>query len=309
MTQSETPTRKPANRIVVWLLAARPESLVVTAGAVLIGTAMAWRDGAFHGWSALSALFGAVFIQVGTNYWNDYADYRKGADTAISMTAPRPLVSGQVSPQGVKRAAYIAFSLAALISIYLVWRGGWPLAVIMVLAIAFGFLYTSGPYPIAYVGLGEVFVLVCFGPVAVGGTYFVQAQTLHPAVLVSGLAPGLIACGILVVNNLRDILPDAEAGKRTLAVRFGAKFAKAEYAFCLTGAALIPVALHALQPTLPALALPLVILVAVAPGLRIIYTGQEGWALNEALGYTARTLLLYSVLFAVIWNLGRIWNG
>lgn len=304
MSRSETRNPKPETSFRVWLLAARPKTLWAAVAPVVIGTAMAWRDGVLHAPAALAALTGALLIQIGTNYWNDYADFQKGADTAERTGPIRATQAGLVTPAAMKRAAILTFALAAMVGAYLVWRGGWPLALIVGLSILCGFLYTAGPYPIGYLGLGEFFVLIFFGPVAVGGTYYVQARDMHTAVIISGLAPGLLACAILVVNNLRDADQDARAGKRTLAVRFGKRFAKAEYAFCVGGAALIPLALYVLRAHPPLLVLPVLMLLAEWPAARRIYSGQEGRALNAALGQTARVLLLYSILFAMAWNLG-----
>ncbi|HNT88372.1 MAG TPA: 1,4-dihydroxy-2-naphthoate polyprenyltransferase [Candidatus Hydrogenedentes bacterium] len=287
----------------VWLLAARPKTLFAGIAPVLAGAAMAAADGAFHGLAALCALFGAVFIQIGTNYANDYFDFVKGTDTESRLGPLRVTQAGLATPAQMKTATTIAFGLATLAGGYLVYRGGWPIVVIGALSILFGVLYTGGPYPLGYLGLGDVFVLVFFGPVAVGGTYYVQALTVTPAVLVAGLAPGLLSTAILTVNNLRDIEGDRAAGKKTPPARFGRGFARAEYIACVVLACVaVPAGLcvwtggHWL-----ALAACLALIAAI-PNVRAILR-EEGPALNQTLAGTGKITLLYSVLFSAGWLL------
>ncbi|KAA3662501.1 MAG: 1,4-dihydroxy-2-naphthoate polyprenyltransferase, partial [Calditrichaeota bacterium] len=227
------------NSIKVWLLAARPKTLWAAIAPVLMGTALAANDDVYHWPSALVALIGAVLIQIGTNYANDYFDYLKGADTGERLGPTRATQAGQVKPQQMRFAFILIFVLAMVLGIYLVWRGGWPVVAIGVASIFFGILYTATPYALAYLGIADLFVLVFFGPVAVGGTYYVQALSIAPHVIIAGFAPGLISMAILVVNNLRDIETDSKAGKKTLAVRFGRKFTQAEYILCLVVACFI----------------------------------------------------------------------
>lgn len=288
-----------------WILAVRPKTLWAAFAPVLIGVAMAQADGVMHAPSALAALLGAFLIQIGTNFANDYGDFKKGVDAQNRQGPLRVTQAGLVTPRAMLRATVLVFFLAALVSAYLVWRAGWPIVIIAVLSIGSGVLYTVGPRPFGYVGLGDLFVLIFFGPVAVGGTYYVQALGCPPAVLLAGLAPGLLAVAILVVNNLRDVEGDARAGKRTLAVRFGETFARVEYALCVVGATvLVPVALVLCQGgrhrlvLVATLALPLM----AVPLKTVLITGT-GATLNPALGGTARGLLIYSVLFALGWVL------
>ncbi len=284
----------------VWLLAARPKTLPAAVAPVLIGTVMAYVDGGFHLWSALSALCGALLIQIGTNYANDYADYVKGTDTAERVGPVRITQAGLVSPAAVRNAATLIFGLALLIGVYLVYRGGWPVVVIGLSSIMFGALYTSGPSPLAYNGSADLFVLIFFGPVAVGGTYYVQTLAITESVLIAGLAPGLFSVAILTVNNLRDIDNDRAAGKRTLAVRFGKSFAFGEYVLAIGAACLVPVYLFAFGGG------PVTVLAAVAvlpvalPNVSDMRL-QTGSALNNTLAATGRLLLLYSTLFSLGW--------
>ncbi|MBW1752269.1 MAG: 1,4-dihydroxy-2-naphthoate polyprenyltransferase, partial [Deltaproteobacteria bacterium] len=205
----------------IWIDAARPKTLWASVAPVVIGSAMAFESGGLHIMSALSALLGAVLIQIGTNFANDYFDYYTGADSTDRLGPTRVVQAGLVQPTTMKAAFIAVFALAVVPGAYLIWRAGLPLFVIGVLSILCGILYTAGPYPLGYVGLGELFVILFFGPVAVGGTYYVQTLQISVPVIISGLAPGLFSVAILTVNNLRDVKSDHRAGKKTLAVRFG----------------------------------------------------------------------------------------
>lgn len=287
----------PRSALSAWLLATRPKTLVAGVVPVAVGSALALRDGAFVAWVAGAALVGALLIQVGTNFANDYYDHLRGADTADRLGPPRATQQGWLAPRAVLAGAAVCFAAAMLVGVWLVIAGGLPLLVVGLLSIAAGYAYTGGPWPLGYHGLGDAFVLVFFGLVAVGGTYFAQAHHLTAPVLVAGVAVGALGVALLAVNNVRDQRTDAAAGKRTLVVRFGAGFGKAEYVAMLALAALVPVVLWlAGRPAwvlLPLAAAPL----AVAP-LRVLFT-RTGAALNEALAGTARLQLAYGVLLAV----------
>jgi 1,4-dihydroxy-2-naphthoate octaprenyltransferase len=286
-----------------WILAARPKTLWASISPVVVGTALAYGDGAHHWPSALIALVCAVLIQIGTNFANDYFDYEKGADTEERMGPLRVTQSGMVSPTTMKWATAVVFFFACVGGAILTWRGGWPIAVVGLLCILSGLLYTGGPYPLGYLGLGDLFVFIFFGPVAVGGTYYVQALQVNTTVLVAGMGPGLLITAILTVNNLRDIEVDRKAGKRTLAVRFGKTFTRWEYAFLvLVGVSIPPVLyLHTGQHLSSLLSL-LVVLPAIST-FRGVFGHAEGPSLNPVLANTARISLLYSVLFSVGWLL------
>lgn len=285
----------------VWLLAARPKTLPACIAPVIMGAAMAWADGVFHAPAALAAALGALFIQIGTNFANDYFDFVKGTDTAERVGPTRATQAGLVSPETMRRAMVVAFALAFLPGAYLMWRGGLPIVAIGLVSVACGVLYTGGPYPLGYLGLGDVFVLVFFGPVAVAGTYYVQAQVFDWTPVAAGLAPGLLSTAILCVNNLRDADGDVRTGKRTLAVRFGKTFARREYVACILGACVgVPLLLWAAfgadHPTLLAMAaLP----AAIAP-TRAVFT-RDGAALNNTLAATGKVLVIFSALFALGW--------
>lgn len=290
-------------RLKIWWMAARPKTLPAAAAPVVIGTAMAYADGGFHAPSALCALTGAVLIQIGTNFANDYFDHTKGTDTVDRLGPTRVTQAGLVAPSTMRLATALAFLLACVPGLYIVLRGGWPFVVIGLVSILCGILYTGGPLPLGYLGLGDLFVLVFFGPVAVGGTYYVQALDLNAAVLVAGLAPGLFSVAILTVNNLRDIEQDARAGKKTLPVRFGRTFARWEYVCSIAIAAgVIPAALSLAGGRWFAPISSLTLLVA-APTIRVLWTRTDGLALNNALAATGKLLLVFSVLFSVGWML------
>lgn len=287
--------------IAVWVLAARPKTLWAAMAPVFMGTAMAAAGGAFHLWAALAALAGAVLIQIGTNYANDYYDYTKGADEGERLGPLRVTQAGLVSPSAMRTATAIVFGAAFMIGIYLVVRGGWPIVVIGLLSILFGILYTAGPYPLGYNGLGEIFVLVFFGPVAVGGTYYVQALTVDWTVLVAGLSPGLFSVAILAVNNLRDIDSDRRANKRTLAARFGRTFGRLEYLLTVVIGSLIPTALCLAHRASIWVLLTLVVPLIAIPTFRTVYSTTDGPKLNDVLATTGKLLLLFAVLFSVGW--------
>ncbi|MDX1438935.1 MAG: 1,4-dihydroxy-2-naphthoate polyprenyltransferase [Rubricoccaceae bacterium] len=299
----EAPT-KPRG-LAVWLLASRPKTLSVTLSPVLLGTAFAISDSAFHGLAFVCALVSGLLIQIGTNFANDYEDYVRGADTEFRKGPTRVTQSGMVSPQAVKRAAIITFSLAVAAGGYLIFRGGWPILVLGLVSIASGIAYTAGRYALAYTGLADLFVLAFFGPIAVGGTYYVQALTLPSYVLIAGIGPGLIAVGTLIVNNVRDINEDRAANKRTLIVRFGRRFGELYYVTCYVIAAVIPVYLISRMDgpylSLVASAVALIFGVALAGKLR---KSEDPAVLNALLGKTAMVLLVYSVAWGAGWIVG-----
>jgi 1,4-dihydroxy-2-naphthoate octaprenyltransferase len=300
------------SRTRAWVMAARPQTLPAAAAPVVVGTGLAVHDGVFAALPALFALLGAALIQVGTNFANDYYDAVQGADTEAREGFTRVTASGLISAPEVKRAMYLTFLLAVVVGTYLVYVGGVPILVVGVLSVASGIAYTGGPYPLGYHGLGDLFVFVFFGVVAVVGTYYVQAAavlagafplgvppgTVTTSALVASLPVAAISTNILVVNNLRDRTEDARTGKRTLVVRFGPRFARTQYVALFALAYAVPVYLFAtpafgLPVLLPLLSLPLAVLVT-----RTVLTEESGTALNPALEQTGKTLALYAVLAA-----------
>jgi len=288
----------------VWWQAARPRTLPAAAAPVVMGTAMAWREGAMHLPAASAAMAGALLLQIGTNYANDYYDHVKGADTDARIGPTRATAAGLVTPAAMKRAFVWVFAVAFVLGMGLVWRAGWPLLVIGVTSVACGVLYTGGPRPLGYLGLGDVLVLAFFGPVALAGTYYVQALRWSDAAVIAGLGPGLIATALLAVNNLRDAETDAEAGKRTLAVRFGRRFAKVEYTGALLTAAAVPVALWWGFGGPAWCLLATAACLTAAPSITAVIRAEPGDRLGGALAGTGRLLALYGLLFAAGWTVG-----
>ena len=281
-------------------MAARPRTLPAALAPVLVGTALAATHGTFKVLTFLAALVGALFIQIGTNLSNDYSDARRGADTEDRLGPVRVTAGGLVPPRQVLIATYVAFGLAVLAGTYLIATAGWELLLVGALSILAGVLYTGGPRPYGYEGLGEVFVFLFFGVVAVAGSYFAQREILIWEALVLAVPVGLLASAILVVNNVRDLETDRRAGKRTSAVRLGRRRARDLFAALVYGAFLTaPAAWIAggrdLSPwlLLPWLALPL-----AAPVVRTVRNRTDGRSLNGALARTGQLQLAFCVLLS-----------
>lgn len=297
--------KKPMVSARTWLLAARPKTLTAALAPVAVGTGLAFGAGAGRWALALAALLGALLIQVGTNLTNDYYDFRKGADTHERLGPVRVTQAGLVAPRTVLAAAAACFGCAAAVGLFLVAAGGWPVVAIGLLSILAGWAYTGGPAPLGYLGLGEVFVLLFFGFVAVGGTVWVQALRLPSATWLSALSVGCTGTLLIVVNNLRDMDTDRRAGKHTLAARFGARFARAEYVCLLAVAFLAPVGAWALGQSGAPVLLSLAALPLAVPPLRLVFV-QRGAALNQALAGSARLQLVHGLLLAIgLWRGGQ----
>jgi 1,4-dihydroxy-2-naphthoate octaprenyltransferase len=279
-----------------WLLASRPATLTAAVVPVMVGTAIAAVTGGVRVGPAIAALFGAMMLQITSNFANDVFDHEKGADTEERLGPTRAVQSGLLTPAEVRRGMMATIALATLAGLYLTVVAGWPVVVIGICSIAAGVAYTGGPFPLGYHGLGDVFVMIFFGFVAVCGTVFVQTGTL-PALAWLGAVPvGAIATAVLVVNNVRDRDTDAKAGKRTLAVRFGRRAGLVEYAVLLGAAYAAPlVALLAFGRS-PLILLPWASLPIAVRLVRAVST-TTGKALNEYLVGTAKLLLVYGVLF------------
>ena len=281
-----------------WILAARVPTLPAAVVPVLVGTAAAWADGHFRPLPFVAALVAALLIQIGTNLANDYFDFRKGADTAERLGPVRITQSGLVPAETVRTATALTFGLAMLIGIYLTVVGGLPILVVGLLSIAAGVLYTGGPWPLAYHGLGDVTVFLFFGLVAVVGTAYLHSGSVGLPAAIYALPVAALVTAILVVNNLRDIATDRLANKRTLAVRLGSRGTRVEYLLLLGVAYLVPLACWLLLGVprgfwLPWLTLPLAVKL-----VRVVLT-QEGRPLNAALAGTGRLHLAFGVLWAV----------
>ncbi|MBI5353566.1 MAG: 1,4-dihydroxy-2-naphthoate polyprenyltransferase [Chloroflexi bacterium] len=281
-----------------WGLAIRPRTLPAAAAGVVMGCALAWRDGHFRFDAALVCLLTALLLQIGSNLANDVFDFERGTDTPERLGPTRVTQAGLLTPFQVKFGMWTVFALAAFLGLYLVWLGGLPIVIIGVTAIIAAIAYTGGPFPLGYHGLGDIFVFIFFGLASVAGTYYVQAGFVSTAAWWMTIPPGLIITAILVVNNLRDIDNDRKGGKHTLAVRLGERFTKTQYLFCMSVAYLIlPIAawmgIVSWFSLLAWLSLPIAYKAA-----KVVLT-QKGRPLNAALAGTGQTALVFSLLFWV----------
>src|SRR3954467_11246098 len=284
----------------IWLMAARPRTLPAAVAPVLVGTALAATEGTFKALTFVAALLGALFIQVGTNLSNDYSDARRGADTEDRLGPVRVTAGGLVPPRQVLVATYVAFGLAVLAGAYLIATAGWELLLVGAASILAGVLYTGGPRPYGYEGLGEVFVFLFFGLVAVTGSYFAQVEELAWEAFVLAVPVGLLASAILVVNNVRDLETDRRAGKRTLAVRLGRLRSRRLYAVMVYVAFLCaPLPWLLGSDDLSAwLLLPWAALPLAVPVVRVVRNRADGPSLNGALARTGMLQLAFCALLS-----------
>ena len=281
----------------IWLAATRPRTLPAALAPVVVGSALAWRDGHFIAVAALLCLLFAVLVQIGTNFANDYYDFVQGADTAARVGPRRAVAAGLIAPATMKRAMWVVFAVAFVSGLSLIaWGGPWLLAV-GVASIACGIAYTGGPWPLGYHGLGDVFVFIFFGLVAVGATYFVQAGRVTGDALLAALPIGLLAANILVVNNYRDVETDAAAGKRTLVVRFGRGFARAQFNASLLLAFAVPAGLGA-RDRRAWILLPLLLAPLGWRHARRLCDSKTPSELIALLGDTGKFLAFYALLFS-----------
>ncbi len=281
-----------------WVLAARVPTLPAAVAPVVVGTAAAAGDGMFSPPAALAALVVALAIQIGTNLHNDALDFLHGADTPRRAGPVRVTQTGLLSPRQVLAGAYLCLGIASAAGLYLVALRGWPVLVAGAASIAAALAYTAGPLRLGYRGLGELFVFLFFGVVAVVGSDYVQSGSVRAVALAASVPVGLLAAAILVLNNLRDMASDRAAGKRTLAVRMGARATRALYLCCLGGALAAPAAMRLAGLLgawfwLPWLAAPAMLSLA-----RTVLRHDAAEALVAALKRTAGLLLAYAVLLA-----------
>ncbi|MFZ5897465.1 MAG: 1,4-dihydroxy-2-naphthoate polyprenyltransferase [Myxococcota bacterium] len=301
MNTSGTMTSRAAvepHSLKAWVLAARPATLTAAVAPVLVGNACAYTAGVFRWGPALGALLGAMLLQIGANFANDVFDFEKGADTSERLGPTRAVQAGLVTPAAMRVGMLIVFLLALLVGVYLTFEAGLAIVIIGLLSIASALAYTGGPYPLGYHGLGDVFVFVFFGVVAVCGSGYVHARTIPELAPLASLPMGALSTAILVVNNVRDRETDVRAGKRTLAVRFGRGGGLAEYIGLLVMAYAVPLWLFMSRGLQPFVLLPLVtapIALRLARGV----VREQGRALNPLLVGTARLLFLFGLLFAL----------
>lgn len=281
-----------------WFLACRPKTLTVSLAPVLVGTTTAWHDSGTLVWlPLLAALIGACLIQIGTNLFNDVGDFLAGTDTAERLGPKRATAEGWLTPNAVRRGAWLAFAGAFACGLYLAWRGGWPIVLIGIASLIAGWAYTSGPRPISRGPWGEVFVLVFFGLVAVAGSHYVQTLSLDPGALLCGLLLGVHAAAVITVNNYRDLESDQRSGRRTLAIRLGRRRTQRLYAAEI----LLPFGLLALlQPGLgTAVWLPLLSLPIGMRLIRRFCNEPPGPGFNGLLAQTAALQLAFSCLLLI----------
>jgi len=283
-------------RIKTWMLAARPPTLWAAVVPVVVGTAAAVSDGDFRLPVLLMAMAASLLLQVGTNFANDVFDFERGADTGERLGPPRVTQSGLLSAGAVRRGMAVAFGGAVLLGLGLTYYGGWPIIVVGVLSIVAGIIYTGGPWPTGYHGLGDAFVFCFFGLVAVTGTYYLHTDTLRWPAIAAAIPVGLLITAILVVNNLRDRETDARSGKRTLAVRLGDRATRIEYGALVVGSYVAAAAMAvgwSWWLLLPLLSLPFAARVTMP-----VLAGARAGELNVALKRTAQLQLLFGLLLA-----------
>ena len=284
----------------LWLLAARPRTLPAAVAPVLVGTSLAIGEGTFRPLAFACALVGSIFIQIGTNLSNDYSDARRGADTEDRLGPVRVTAGGLMPPRTVLLGTYVAFGIAVLAGIYLIAIAGWQLLLVGAASILAGVLYTGGPRPYGYEGLGEVFVFLFFGVVAVVGSYFVQTEDLRWEAFALAVPVGLLASAILLVNNIRDADTDRRAGKRTLAVRLGRGGARRLFVACIVVAYLVvPVVAIAGRDISPLVLLAVLSLPLAVRVTAVVRERTDGPSLNQALAQTGMLLALFSLLLSI----------
>jgi 1,4-dihydroxy-2-naphthoate octaprenyltransferase len=293
-----TGTASRASGVRIWLMAARPRTLPAAVAPVLVGTALAGFGHVFHPLRFAAALLGAIFIQVGTNLSNDYSDARRGTDAEDRLGPVRVTAGGLAPPKQVLIATYVSFAIAVLAGVYLITVAGWELLLVGAASILAGVLYTGGPRPYGYEGLGEVFVFLFFGIVAVAGSFFVQTTRLDWEAFALAVPVGLLAAGILVVNNVRDIDSDRRAGKRTLAVRLGRRRTRGMFAAIVYLAFLLAPVTWVFGPTKPWMLLPWLTLPLAVALVRVVRNRTDGPSLNSALAQSGMLQLAFCTLLS-----------
>jgi 1,4-dihydroxy-2-naphthoate polyprenyltransferase len=290
---------RPAGTLRLWGVAARPRTLPAAVAPVLVGSALAGSEGVFRPLAFVAALIGSVFIQIGTNLSNDYSDALRGADSEDRLGPVRVTAGGLLPPRRVLTGTYLAFGVAVAAGAYLAAVAGWQLLVVGAASIMAGVLYTGGPRPYGYEGLGELFVFLFFGVVAVVGSYYVQTEDLRWEAFALSAPVGLLAAAILVVNNVRDIDTDRRAGKRTLAVKLGRERTRRLFVAMLVLAFAAPPVTWLAGGLSAWLLLPLAAAPLAPPLVRAVASRTDGPALNAALGGTGRLLAVFSLLLAL----------
>jgi 1,4-dihydroxy-2-naphthoate octaprenyltransferase len=285
-------------QIKLWLLAARPKTLFAVISPVLVGSVIAFKEGQFNPYIFFLTLVTGLGIQISTNLWNDYFDFLKGADTKERKGPMRITQSGLVSLATMKQACIISLVITAILGVPLLITGGIFIGLLLAISLLLTIGYTAGPVPLAYRGLGDLFVFVFFGPIACLSTYYLQAHTFNFSCNIIGLALGALSTAILAVNNIRDIDEDKRSGKKTLTVRFGIVFGKVEYVLLLV----IPsVVVLSLSPSRPFILLSLIYLIPAWNVTKKVLFSNDATELNKSLARTGATLFLFTALFCISW--------
>lgn len=288
----------------IWVEGARPKTLIASLSPVLIGGALAFVQRKFPlGVFFASSIF-ALAVQIGTNFANDYLDFLKGVDTSLRKGPRRLVQGGLVSPQKMRNVTFGVFGIAALAGVYLMLIGGWPIGLLALFAILFGYLYTGGPYPLGYLGLGDLFVLIFFGPVATGGIYYLLTKEISLVPILAGLSPGLLSTAILTMNNLRDYESDKKGHKKSLPVRFGMNFGRWEFTFCLVLGTLTPLALFAITRGHPWSLLSIGTLGMGIPLIKEVFKKDAPETLAPLFPKIGKLHTLYTLLFTLGWVIG-----
>lgn len=286
------------NSLHAWILAARPKTLTGAITSVMVGTALATMDGHFQWLPALICCLFASFMQIAANFINDLFDYLKGTDREDRLGPERACAQGWISAGAMRTGIIITVVLACLIGSVLLFYAGWELILVGLLCVLFAFLYTTGPYPLSYNGWGDVLVIVFFGFIPVGGTYYVQALTWTPDVTIASLICGLLIDTLLVVNNYRDREADARSGKRTVIVRFGEHFGQYLY-FILGLSASLLCFWFLIEGHMFAALLPQLYLIPHIITWKRMIQIHSGKKLNSILGETSRNMLLFGILLSI----------
>ena len=284
-------------KIDAFMLASRPRTLLAAVIPVLVGTALAVYYGKFNAIAAVAALCCSTLIQVGTNYVNDLYDFIKGTDTAFRVGPQRALATGLLTVNEMRAGIFLVFGLAFILGLYL-YIGGWWILAVGVISILAGIAYTAGPYPLAYNGLGDIFVMLFFGFVATVGTFYVQALEINLFSIWASVPVGALITNILVINNYRDIEEDKAAGKFTLAVKLGARFTRVQYILLLFVSYLSLIFIYLNLKTNLMILLPFISLPVGAKLVKMLYD-NKGDELNHTLELTAKFAGVFCVLFAI----------
>lgn len=290
------------NFIKKWFMAVRPQTLLLSTAAVGLGVGMAFADGVGHYSWAFIALLGAWGLHILVNLVNDYGDFKKGVDQEGEHDPMRGILVGTLSLQELKKAILITVFLILLPCLALIYRAGWVILLITVFSMLSAIFYTAGKKPLGYRGLGDLMVLIFFGPVAVGGTYYVQSLEINLAVILAGFIPGLLAVSVLTINNLRDATKDLNANKKTLVVRFGEHFGRIEYLAVVFLACLMPILIYLVTSDRSKILFSSLIIFLFIPVVLKVLTAQERSQYDQAIGQTVILTAFFTLVFTLGWN-------